>query len=125
MKKKIYKQFPICLVFAGMLLFGACQFDKETFDIDLLIGKWVRGTEYYRYDANGTGVTWDTSDDVSEAEAQPFTWEFNSETNRLTLVHQMEMGGSIPKLYTLVELNESKLSYKDNYDQIFTYSHVD
>ncbi len=122
MKKSVYKRFSMWFVFAGTLFFSACTIDNETFNIDLLIGKWVKGTEYYRYDNNGSGVTWDTSDDVSEEEAQPFTWEFDSETNRLTLFHQMEMGGVIPKSYTLLVLTEEKLSYKDNYGQIFTFT---
>ncbi len=119
-------RFFVCgtVLLACMLLFGACQDDKPTFDPGLLIGKWVRGTEYYRYNANGTGATWDTSDDVNEDEAQPFTWEFNSETNNLTLYHQMEMGGVIPKSYTVTVLTESTLSYKDRFDQTFTYSQV-
>ncbi|MBO4307036.1 MAG: hypothetical protein J5848_01850 [Bacteroidales bacterium] len=102
----------------------ACNHDDPTFDPALLIGKWVSGTEYYRYDADGTGATWDTSDDVSEEEAQPYTWQFNEETNRLTVLHQMEMGGVIPKSYTVTNLTENLLQYKDQYNQSFTYNRV-
>lgn len=102
----------------------SCHHDDPIFDPALLVGKWVSGTEYYRYDADGTGVTWDTSDDVSEEEGQPYTWQFNETNNRLTLLHQMEMGGVIPKYYTVTKLTEDLLQYKDQYNQSFTYNRV-
>ena len=102
---------------------SACR-DKQSFDIDLIVGKWVAGTEYWRYDDNGTGVTWDKADDVNEDEAQPFKWEFDSETNHLTHIHQMEMGGAIPKSYTLKTLNENVLAYTDKYDSTYTFNRV-
>ncbi len=103
----------------------ACNgIEKQTFDIALLTGKWVSGTEVYRYDADGTGATWDTADDVSEAEAQPYTWEFDEATNRLTLLHQMEMGGVVPKSYTLKKLDATTLEYQDQYNNTSSFTRV-
>ena len=113
----------MALFVSSATIFVSCK-PEPSFDGDLLIGKWVSGTEYYRYDNDGTGATWDTSDDVSESEAQPFTWEFDPNTNDLTLIHQMEMGGQIPKSYTVTALNDSILKYKDRYSQTFTYNRV-
>ena len=124
MKKLQLRHIPR-LFFAAMLaMLVSCQQEHVSFNPELLVGKWVAGTEYYRYDAGGTGVTWDTSDDVNEDEAQPFTWEYEDETNRLTLVHQMEMGGVVPKSYTVTALTDSTLSYKDIYGHTYTYTHV-
>jgi hypothetical protein len=92
----------------------------------MLIGKWRRqstitiGEDCYRYDANGSGVAWDTGDNVSEAEGQPFTWSMRGAT--LELIHIGEMGEKIPKIYTLKILNTSTLSYKDEYGVSYTFS---
>ena len=59
-------------------------------------------------------MTWDTGEDVSDAEGQPFTWSVESAT--MTHIHIMEMGGKIPKTYTLLTLNDSTLSYRDEYE---------
>jgi hypothetical protein len=118
------RRFVFGLIAAGVLLTLASCSKDPVFDGDLIVGKWVSGTEYYRYDADSKGVTWDTGDDVQEEEGQPFTWSFDSETNRLTLVHQMEMGAVVPKAYTLTALNDSTMEYKDNYGQKFKYKRV-
>ncbi|MCR4827870.1 MAG: lipocalin family protein [Bacteroidales bacterium] len=109
---------------AMTLMLSGCLEKPEPVDISLLPGKWVRGTEYYRYDRNGDGATWDTSDDVDESEAQPFTWEYNETNNTLTLVHQMEMGGVVPKSYTVTSLTEDELEYKDRFGVHYTFKRV-
>lgn len=121
MKKQRHLLLP--LLFVALLTTTGCK-EESTFDGDLLVGKWVTGTEYWRYDADGTGATWDTGDDVQEEEAQPFTWEFDAQTSLLTQVHQMEMGGVIPKSYTITALDASKLEYKDRLGQVFSFNRV-
>lgn len=108
---------------AGVFMMTSCR-EKKHFDIELIVGKWVAGTEYYRYDNDGKGATWDVADDVNEDEAQPFEWEFDEESNHLTLIHQMEMGGVIPKSYTLKTLDDKVLAYTDKYDSTYTYKRV-
>ncbi|MDY5969563.1 MAG: hypothetical protein SPJ13_06080 [Bacteroidales bacterium] len=115
----------------GAVCMVACDPKGTDYSPSQLIGKWVRvengvqGTEYYRFD-NGdpvlTGATWDTADDVNEDEAQPFEWTL--EGNQLTIVHIMEMGGRIPKAYTVTGLTASSLLFKDNYGQKFEYKRV-
>lgn len=117
----------ILLLFLSVVaasLFVSCGAKPKYFDIDLIVGKWVSGTEYYRYDSDGTGITWDTSDDVSEEEGQLYKWEYNSDDNSLTLMHQMEMGGVIPKYYTLQKLTDNELVYKDKYNDISSFVRV-
>jgi hypothetical protein len=113
----------LVFVAAATLLLSACG-KKEHFDIGLIVGKWVAGTEYWRYDGDGNGATWDVGDDVNEDEAQPFTWEFDDEENLLTQIHQMEMGGVIPKSYTLKKLDENTLAYADRFDSTYTFKRV-
>lgn len=109
--------FPILVIFTA-LFFSACELESE-FDESLLIGKWVSETLFYRYDNGGTGLSWDTKDDVSEQEAQPFTWTLVK--SELTHIHILTMGGGVPKIYKVTELNSERLSYQDNFrSYVFT-----
>ncbi|MBP7965332.1 MAG: hypothetical protein KAZ12_01670 [Paludibacteraceae bacterium] len=121
MKKLVF--LTACLASFVIISFSSCEL-PASFNEDFLIGKWERpssnnGFECYRYDANYNGVTWDTGEDVSEAEGQPFTWSVENST--MTHIHIMEMGGKIPKTYTLLTLNDSILSYRDEYGSSFTF----
>jgi len=119
----IMKKYIIFLVafLSISFLFNACTKD-ESFDETLLIGKWVSGTEYYKYLPDHTGGTWDTSDNVTEAEAQPFTWTLDK--SDLTHIHIMEIGGSVPKHYTVTELTATTLKYKDDFNIAHSYTKV-
>jgi hypothetical protein len=110
------KRILFCLaVFAVPVLFHSCgSEDSAEFDETLLYGKWKSGTLYYKYVLDDhTGSTWDTADDVQEDEAQKFTWQLRGST--LTQNHTQEMGGAVPKSYTITQLTSSTLRYKDDY----------
>ncbi|MBQ6956748.1 MAG: hypothetical protein IJP80_09065 [Bacteroidales bacterium] len=112
----------IFLVSALLLLTVSCKKDK--FDPDLLIGKWVNGSEYYRYDNGNTGVTWDVADDVHEDEAQAFKWEYDAKENTLTHIHWMEMtqDWTVPRVYTITELNNNSLKYTDKFGKTYSFT---
>lgn len=113
------------LIVVVIMAFGffACNPVEDMFDETLLIGKWSSGTEFYRYDVNGKGATWDTSDDVTEAEAQAFTWTLSNA--ELTHIHIMVTGGSgVPKIYTVTELTATSLKYKDSFNKSYSYTKV-
>lgn len=107
-----------CLLF----LMNSCDMfgGGEKFDKTLLPGTWVTGTLHEHYNAEGTGYTWDTADDVTEEEAQRFTWKLEGST--LTQIHIMEMGGNVPKTYTVTKLNATTLAYHDNYGKSYTFT---
>jgi hypothetical protein len=103
--------------------------EANSFDSAMLVGKWRRISpnangaqkyEYYRFYNNGNGAAWDEADDVSENEAQPFTWTLTGSTFRL--VHKGEMGQVVPKTYTMLTLTDAILSFKDSYGDRYTYS---
>ena len=110
-----------------LILFSSCE-TPVTFDETLLIGQWNRpstltdGQDCYRYNADYTGATWDTGEVAGEEEAQPFTWTLEGAV--LTQLHQGEMGQVVPKVYTLTTLNDSTLSYKDDYGVSATFIKV-
>lgn len=100
----------IALVIMGL---HSCTPEDVNFQEAYLYGTWQDGTLFEKYLTNGTGTTWDTADDVTESEAQAFTWTLV--TDQLTHIHLLEMGGSVPKVYTVVTLTENLLVYEDNY----------
>lgn len=126
MKNSIKKflLFLLASVAIGTAL-TSCSTDDDGeayFDETFLYGKWQSGTEFYRYDAGGEGVTWDTADDVTESEGQKFTWTLSGD--ELKHIHIMVMGGSVPKVYTVTTLTASTLSYYDSFGKVFTFSKV-
>lgn len=103
-----------------MLFLNSCEEIEVSFDQTLIIGKWQSGTLFERYDSDNSGATWDTADDVTEAEAQEFTWTI--ETDQLEQIHIIENGGVVPKVYTLITLTETTLEYTDDYGVSKTFS---
>ncbi|MDX9749045.1 MAG: hypothetical protein RBT57_11140 [Paludibacter sp.] len=109
------------------LVLTSCVPEELIFDEGLLIGKWQSQqgdkTEFYRYDADYKGVTWDTADDVTEAEGQAFEWTLVKDD--LTHYHIMTMGGNkVPKFYKVTELTATSLKYKDDFDTEFVFKKV-
>jgi hypothetical protein len=120
MIKKTLFNLTMCLAFTFFAV--SCEPEEKTFDESLLIGKWQSGTLYYKYLVDGTGGTWDTSDNVTEAEAQAFTWTLVKA--ELTHIHVLEIGGSVPKVYTVTELTETSLKYHDDFGVNFSFTKV-
>lgn len=119
--KKIVSFLGLCIVAA--VLFVACDpIVEQSFDETLLYGKWQSGTLFYKYLADGSGATWNTADDVTEAEAQNFTWTLVQ--SELTQNHIMEIGGTVPKIYTITELTDSTLIYNDDFGKNFSFKKV-
>jgi hypothetical protein len=113
-----------CLWGIFCVLFVLYSCGKETdFDNALLPGKWKQGTLFEKYMSDGTGKTWDESDDVSEDEAQNFTWTL--ENADLTQIHLGEMGHKVPKLYKVTELTSTSFKYKDDYGNSYSFIKVD
>ena len=124
---KNFKSILIAIfAFSAIILsFTSCSPNTDIeFDETLLYGKWqendTQNFEVYKED--GTGYTWDEADDVTEAEAQPFTWTLKGEN--LTHIHIMEMGANIPKVYTVTKLSATELAYEDDYGKIHTFSKI-
>ena len=118
--KKTLRYLTMLIVLT--LLAVSCTKEGTTYDQSLLTGKWQSGTLFYKYLADGTGGTWDTSDNVTEAEAQAFTWTLVKDL--LTQIHVLQIGGSVPKVYTVTELTATSLKYHDDFGTSFTFTKV-
>ena len=118
---------------ASAVLLAVVSCTKDNNDINnaidpklYFIGKWVNGSEFYKYDTDSTGFYWDTIDDVHEDEAQPFKWEYNKKDKSLTHIHWMEMTQewTVPRVYTVVTLNDSCLVYKDKFGKSYSFTKI-
>ena len=118
--KTTLSYFAICMFISFLVI--SCQPELTSFDQSLLTGKWKSGTLYYKYLANGSGGTWDTKDNVTEAEAQAFTWTLVK--TELTHIHVLQMGGTVPKVYTVTELTSTSLKYHDDFGVNFAFTKV-
>lgn len=94
--------------------------DRPSFDQSLIIGKWQSGTLFERYDSSKSGASWDTADDVTEAEGQKFTWTITKD--QLEQIHIIENGGKVPKVYTITDLTASSLEYEDAFGNSKSFS---
>jgi hypothetical protein len=118
MKKTLF-YLTMCIMVCFLAV--SCEQEQTYFEESLLIGKWKSGTLFYKYLNDGTGGTWDTADDVTEDEAQAFTWTLVNAT--LTQIHILEIGGTVPKVYTLTELTATSLKYHDDFNS-FSFTKV-
>lgn len=98
-------------------------FHDIEFDEDLLIGVWKENELYYRYNDDGTGVTWDLADDVQEDEGTEVEWTLDH--NLFTHLYHMEIGGIIPKVYNMKVLDLDVMEYEDDYGVNHKFSRVE
>ena len=115
----------ILAVFAIIVSMSSCSPNNDVeLDQTLLYGKWqeTNSLNFEVYKADGTGYTWDEADDVTEAEAQHFKWTL--EGDDLTHIHIMEMGASIPKVYTVTKLTATELAYEDDFGKTHTFGKI-
>ena len=98
-------------------------FHDIEFDADLLIGVWKEDEVYYRYNDDGTAVTWDLADDVQEDEGTELTWTLDGTT--FTHYYYMEIGGTIPKVFNMKVLEFDLMEYDDDFGVNHTFTKVE
>lgn len=98
-------------------------FHDSEFDSDLLIGLWKEDELYYRYNEDGSAVTWDLADDVMEDEGTQLEWTL--ENDIFTHFYKMDIGGIIPKVYNMQVLELDTLIYADDFGVKHVFSKVE
>lgn len=121
------KKYVAIFVSMLALMFVNTSCQLESFDQYDLVGVWENDDnagEFWRYRSDLTGCTWDEGDDVTEEEAQEFTWTLV--VNTLTQIHIIEISNTqIPKVYTVTELTSSSLVYEDVFGKSYYFSRVE
>ena len=118
MKRFGYKFAVMFVLWAGCLTLGGCV--KDVFlnvNPDDLTGRWVvEGTqEYWRFRSDGTGVTWDESEDISENESN-LKFEWTLDEDELTCVFRGENENqAVPKVYYIRNLTSESMEWEDIY----------
>ena len=135
--KSFWKIILVLLALAGVATAVYCiWFHKEwvepeiiepevfnDFDEDLLIGLWKEDEVYYRYNDDGTAVTWDLADDVMEDEGTELDWTLVDDV--FTHLYKMEIGGTVPKTYTMKVLELDTMKYEDDFGVKHVFSKVE
>ena len=127
--------FGVLAIVAMVMI--SCQSDKPTFQEADLLGLWQEdGTEaFVRFtaekDSTGEykyGREWDESDEMSESDLKPYGngwFKYKLVKSDLTEIHLMDNGGAdIPKVYTVLNLTEDALQYKDDRGITTTFAKV-
>lgn len=103
------------------LVFTSCGglIGNEDAEIDKsqIYGKWMTVDKQYFevYNSDGTGKFWNLADDVSEDEAQKFTWEFDEGSDdKFIQYHEMEIGGMVPQYCNILELTSTTFKYNND-----------
>ena len=92
------------------------------FSPELLEGEWRRGGEHEEYMSDGSGLYWDTDEDVRRDEAKIFTWTLDS--NRLTFTYDIELGGKTMRQYYVTYVDGETLVYKDAHGDSYVWDKV-
>ena len=125
-------------VLAGLaMVMISCQADKPTFQEADLLGLWQEeGKEaFVRFTAEADttgeykyGCEWDESEDVFENDLTKYGngwFKYKLVKSDLTEIHLMDNGGAdIPKVYTVLNLTEDALQYKDDRGVTTTFAKV-
>lgn len=122
MKQKRFLTYFFLPLFVACL-FTSCDDDLEvTIDENLLVGYWQAvdtPTEYWRFDAQHEGETWDLSEDVQEGEGTRFNW--NSSLTKLHIDLYGEMGQHVFYDYTFTAQSHNEFTWKDTYGNTRTF----
>ena len=124
MRKICFRLAVMSVLLAGFFLQSGCGKDI-VLDVnpDDLSGKWVveNTQEYWRFRSNGTGVTWDESEDISEEESN-LKFEWTLDRDELTCVFRGENENqAVPKVYYIREISSSAMKWEDYYGRTTSF----
>lgn len=127
--------FGVLAIVAMVMI--SCQSDKPTFQEADLLGLWQENGQeaFVRFtaekDSTGEykyGREWDESDEMSESDLKPYGngwFKYKLVKSDLTEIHLMDNGGAdISKVYTVLNLTEDALEYKDDRGVTTTFAKV-
>ena len=143
MKKRIV--FLSVLAVIALTMTSCWNVPEEVFDEANLLGKWIKDdatgldsvpvefvrftdeldpTREYKY-----GRQWNVSEDIYEEDLKPYGngwFMYKLVKSNLTEIHLMDNGGAdVPKIYTVLQLTDDVLKYKDNLGVITTFVKVE
>ena len=143
MKKRIV--FLSVLAVIALTMTSCWNVPEVVIDEAKLLGKWIKDdatgldsvpvefvrftdeldpTREYKY-----GRQWNVSEDIYEEDLKPYGngwFKYKLVNSKLTEIHLMDNGGAdVPKIYTVLQLTDDVLKYKDDRDVITTFVKVE
>ena len=120
----------LIFAFSFLLLTSCSLFEHDnhiTVSDDQLYGCWVKdgSQEYWRYRDDGSGVTWDEAEDITEQESNlTYTWTVRGD--ELTHIFRGEMGNqAVPKVYTITAITYSTMNWEDDFGITHSFTKTD
>lgn len=109
---------------SAALCLAACGREEQHIVVnpDQVEGLWQKsGTEeFWRYNDDYTGVTWDVSDSIGEEESN-LTFEWQLSGDELTHIFRGAEGNqAVPKVYTITAINKDNMCWEDIYGLRYT-----
>lgn len=123
------KGWKVLLVALVSLLATACVKEETHINVDpaQLEGLWQKSTSevFWRYNSDGSGVTWDAGEDITEEESNlTFSWELS--IDELTMIFSGAGGNqAVPKVYTITSIGNAVMTWRDNYGMTQTFNRVE
>ncbi|MBR1798453.1 MAG: lipocalin family protein [Bacteroidales bacterium] len=125
MKKHLHTSSRLALIAICMVcMFVSCKPEETHINVSTnqLVGLWKKSStnEYWRYNSDGTGATWDADDDISEVETN-FSFKWSLDEDVVTHVFTGRMNNQyVPKSYTITAIDSKTMKWRDlDYD--YTY----
>lgn len=120
--KRFFRSLLLALVVS--LVAVSCQPEEITGTVSesALFGTWYatdNPQEYWRFDFDHTGETWDESEDVQEGEGSKFDWSTKDDQLRLDIHGQM--GQHVYYDYTITKQSSSAFTWEDLYGNSRTF----
>lgn len=117
----------MAVLLSAALCFASCEKPREeelrVSDVQLVATWQLFGSEeYWRFDIDHTGETWDESEDVREGEGTRLTWSLSGHT--LSVQLRGTMGQVVPYDYTITTINDARLTWVDAYGNSRTLTKV-
>ena len=108
----------ITIMLVALFAMTSCSKDDSESNQELIVGRWksVSANYYEVYNSDGTGKMWNEDDDVTEDEADTFTWQFEDNDNsKFTQIINFHSGSaSLPQMCNILVLTESSFSYNND-----------
>ena len=80
---------------------------------DQIVGQWFRGDLFEEFFSDGTGLTWDSSEDMCRDEAQQFEWELKE--GELTITHNLTYGGFVRNVTYIAKVDSTQMLRYDKF----------
>ena len=120
MKNKSVLFLFLCVL--SVLMIGCGEKDVEpSFNSADLVGKWQvsNSQEFWRYNSDGSGLTWDEAQDVHEDDETTMRFSWSLSDDRLSHVFSGdEVHQAVVQDYTVKELTSSKLVWNDGLQDV-------